>query len=208
MKLLILGGTGPTGRPLIDLALRAGDSVTVLARNPVALADLADQITVVAGDATSYADVAAAAAGQDAIVSALGRSTSIRADELFSRSAAAVIRAAKETGVSRLVWLSSFGVGDSYQQASTSQKLMYKTFLRSIYADKKASEESICSSSLAWTVVYPTRLTHGPAKGTYQAADRIVMKGNPTISRADVAAFMHQAVHSTEWIHRFPVITD
>ncbi len=34
------------------------------------------------------------------------------------------------------------------------------------------------------------------------------MKGNPTISRADVAAFMHQAAHGNEWIHRSPVITD
>jgi hypothetical protein len=34
------------------------------------------------------------------------------------------------------------------------------------------------------------------------------MKGNPTISRADVAAFMHHAVHGSQWIHRAPVITD
>lgn len=34
------------------------------------------------------------------------------------------------------------------------------------------------------------------------------MKGNPTISRADVAAFMHRAVHGREWVHRSPVITD
>jgi hypothetical protein len=32
--------------------------------------------------------------------------------------------------------------------------------------------------------------------------------GNPTISRADVAAFMYQAAHTGEWIHRSPVITD
>lgn len=208
MKLLVLGGTGPTGRHLVDLALRSGDSVTVLARNPAALADLDGQVTVVTGDATSPADVAGGAAGQDAIVSALGRSTSIRTDELFSRSASAVVAAAAEAGVSRLVWLSSFGVGESYDQASTSQKLMYRTFLRAIYADKRVSEDRIRASGLDWTVVYPTRLTHRPAKGTFQAADQVVMKGNPTISRADVAAFMHRAVHGSEWIHRYPVITD
>lgn len=32
------------------------------------------------------------------------------------------------------------------------------------------------------------------------------LKGNPTISRADVVAFIYQAVHGSEWIHRSPVL--
>ncbi|WP_433621993.1 NAD(P)-dependent oxidoreductase [Nocardia sp. CA-120079] len=208
MNLLILGATGPTGRHLADLALRAGDTVTVLARRPEALDDLADRVTVVAGDATSHNDVAKAMAGQDAVISALGRSTSVRADDLFTRAAAAVIGAAQEVGVSRLVWLSSFGVGDAYRSASPLQKLMYRTFLRNLYANKEISEQQIRASGLDWTLVYPTALTKGPAKGTYLADDRLPMKGTPTISRADVADFLHKAAHSPEWIHRDAVITD
>ncbi|MDX2682736.1 NAD(P)-dependent oxidoreductase [Streptomyces sp. NY05-11A] len=208
MNLLILGATGPTGRHVVDLALQAGDRVTVLARRPEALVDLADQVTVVAGDATSHHDVAKAMAGQDVVVSALGRSTSVRADGLFTRASAAVIGAAQEVGVSRLVWLSSFGVGDTYKSASATQKVMYSTFLRNIYADKEISEKAIRSSGLGWTLVYPTMLTKGPAKGTYLVGDRLPMKGNPSISRADVADFMYKAAHSPEWIHRDAVITD
>lgn len=208
MKLLVLGATGPTGRHVIDLALKAGDSVTTFVRNPAALGDLADKVTVVTGDATSHRDVRAAAVGHDAIVSALGRGASIRADEFFTRSSAAVIGAAKEAGVSRLVWLSSFGVGRTLDWASTTQKAIYRTLLRSIYADKEIADERIRNSRLDWTVVYPTRLTHGPANGAYSAGDRLPMKGNPTISRADVAAFMHHAAHGREWIHRSPVISD
>ncbi|MEU7834820.1 hypothetical protein [Nonomuraea sp. NPDC049129] len=40
--------------------------------------------------------------------------------------------------------------------------------------------------------------------GVAQGDDRLLV----TISRADVAAFMHQAAHTGEWIHRCPVITD
>ncbi|MFF4256988.1 NAD(P)-dependent oxidoreductase [Streptomyces sp. NPDC001663] len=207
MKLLILGATGPTGRHVIDSALRAGDSVTAFVRNPAALGDLADKVTVATGDATSRRDVSAAA-GQDVIVSALGMGTSVRANGLFTRSAAAVIDTARDVGVSRLVWLSSFGVGHTFDWSSTTQKLIYRTLLRSIYADKAVADEHIRSSGLDWTVVLPTRLTNDPAKGTFLADDRLPMKGNPTISRADVAAFMHRAAHGTEWIHRSPVITD
>ncbi|MBC9726973.1 SDR family oxidoreductase [Streptomyces sp. TRM68367] len=155
MKLLILGATGPTGRHVVDLAIRGGDTVTVLARRPEALNDLADQVNVVAGDATSHNDVAKAMTGQDVVISALGRSTSVHADDLFTH-AAAVIGAAKEKGVSRLMWLSSFGVGDTYRSASPAQKAMYRTFLRNIYANKELSEKAIRSSGLAWTLVFPT----------------------------------------------------
>ncbi|MEU0114801.1 NAD(P)-binding oxidoreductase [Streptomyces bobili] len=208
MKLLILGATGPTGRHVVDLAVRSGDSVTAFVRNPAALGDLAERVTPVTGDATSQRDLAAAAVGHDAIVSALGRGNSVRADGLFSRASAAVTDAAGEAGVRRLVWLSSFGVGHTFGWSSSAQKLIYGTLLRSIYADKAIADESVRSSGLDWTVVYPTRLTHGPAKGTYRADDRLPMKGNPTISRADVAAFMHTAARGSEWIHRTAVISD
>jgi putative NADH-flavin reductase len=211
MKLLILGATGLTGRHVVDLALRSGDSVTAFVRNPAALGDLADRVTLATGDATLLHDLATALPGHDAVVSALGAGnslTSVRADDLFTRSSEAVIGAAKETGVSRLVWLSSFGVGHTLDWSSTPQKLIYRTLLRDIYANKAIADEHIRSSGLDWTIVLPTRLTNDPAKGTYSMGDKLPMKGNPTISRADVAAFMHQAVHGSEWIHRSPVITD
>ncbi|MBZ3906035.1 NAD(P)-dependent oxidoreductase [Streptomyces griseiscabiei] len=208
MKLLVLGATGPTGRHVIDAALRSGDTVTALVRDPAALGDLADRITLVTGDATSHRDIAGAAAGQDAVISALGRGNSVRADGLFTRSSAAVVTAARETDVARLIWLSSFGVGHTYDWSSTTQKAIYSTLLRGLYANKEIADEAVRGSGLDWTVVYPTRLTDGAAKGGYQVADRLPMKGNPTISRADVAAFMHQAAHGVEWIRRSPVISD
>jgi putative NADH-flavin reductase len=208
MKLLILGATGRTGRHIVDRALDAGDIVTVLARRPGALSDLSNQVTVVAGDATSASDVARAMSGQDATIAALGTGKSIRADDLFTRAAAAVVDAAKETGVSRLVWLSSFGVGDTYRTANPVQKLMYSTMLRNVYANKEASEKTLRSSGLDWTLVYPSVLTNGPARGTYRVGDRVEMKLAARISRADVAQFMHKAAHSPEWIGRDAVITD
>jgi hypothetical protein len=75
-------------------------------------------------------------------------------------------------------------------------------------SDKKIADERIRNSGLDWAVVYPTRLTHGPANGAYSAGDRLPMKGNPTISRADVAAFIQKAAHGAEWIRRSPESTD
>lgn len=208
MKMLVLGATGPTGRHLVDCTLECGDSVTALVRNPAALGDLVGRVTVVPGDATSLGDVSTAMRGQDAVLSTLGTGRSPFPRELFTRASAAVIDAAKQQGVSRLVWMSSFGVGDTFGSANVLQKIGYSTFLRWMYADKKIADERIRSSALDWTLVYPTGLTNGPAKGTYRVGERLQMKGAPMISRADVAAFMHQAAHGSDWIRRDAVITD
>lgn len=170
---------------------------------------MAGRVTVVKGDATSSSDVARAMTGQDAVVSALGRGRSVRAHGLFTQAADAVLDAARRTSVSRLVWMSSFGVGDTYASAHAVLKAVYSTVLRDIYADKKRSEEAIRSSGLKWTLVYPTTLTDGPARGTYHVVDaRVKMKPAARISRADIADFMHQAAHTPEWIHRDAVVTD
>lgn len=208
MKMLILGATGPTGRLVLDCTLKAGDAVTVLARRPEALDDLKGKIALVVGDATSQDDVAKAMKGQEAVIATLGTGKSLRANELFTRAAEAVVRAAKQHGVSRLVWLSSFGVGDTIRDATLVQKWMYRTLLRDIYRNKEASEQIIRKSDLDWTIVYPTNLTNGPAKGTYRVDDRIRMKGFPSISRADVADFICKAVRSDEWIRRHAVMTN
>jgi putative NADH-flavin reductase len=208
MKLLVLGATGPTGRLVVERALESGDEVTVLARRPEALDALAGRVTVVAGDATSSAEVAKAMAGQEVVISALGRGRSIRAEDFFTNAATAVVDAAKQTGVSRLVWMTSFGVGETFKDANALQRVMYRTFLKNIYTNKELSERTIRSSGLEWTLVYPSALSNGPAKGAYTVGDHVEMKMAARISRADVADFMVKAARSPEWIHRNAVITD
>ncbi|MET8077751.1 NAD(P)H-binding protein [Streptomyces sp. NPDC005303] len=131
MNLLILGATGPTGRHVVDLALQSGDRVTVLARRPEALEDLADRVI---GD--------------------------------LPRAVRLLAAAERWRG-----------------------------------GDPRPHPERV-------DAVYPTMLTKGPAKGGSLVGERLPMRGNPTISRADVADFLHRAAHSTEWIHRDAVITD
>lgn len=208
MKLLILGATGRTGRQVVDEALRAGDTCTAFVRNPAALGDLAGRVRVVTGDATSPRDVAAAMPGHEAVISALGHGSSLTPRKFYARAARAMIEAAKQSGVSRLVWLSSFGVGDTLDSASANQELVYRTMLRVVYADKALADEQIRASELDWTIVFPTALSNGPAKRSYSVGERLPMKGARRISRADVAAFMVDAAHGTEWVGRDAVITD
>lgn len=132
----------------------------------------------------------------------------MRADGLFTRAATAVADAARQAGVTRLAWLSSFGASDTFHSANAMQKTMYRTFLLTIYASKQASEKTIRASHLDWTLVYPTALTNGPAAGAYHVDDRLDMKLAARISRADVADFMHKTAHDDACTGRDAVITD
>ena len=106
------------------------------------------------------------------------------------------------------MWLSSFGVAHTYDSATFSQKAVYKTILRNIYANKAEAEKLLRASDLDYTIVYPTALTNGPATDTYRVGENISMKSAVLkVSRADVGHFMYRAARDAEWIGRDAVIT-
>ena len=58
MKLTIFGATGGTGAQVMQQALAAGHSVTILARDPAKVATQNPRLTVVAGNVLNQSDVA------------------------------------------------------------------------------------------------------------------------------------------------------
>lgn len=202
MKVLLLGATGPTGHFALKKLLDLGDEVTVLVRTPDKLKALKSKVHIVNGDVRNLDDVERAVKGQEAIVAALGRGKSTKADNLFTDAAKTVCQAADKNGVKRLVWLSSFGVGDTINDATSFQRFMYKTMLKNIYTNKAASELIIRQSDLDWTLVYPSALMNGEATGKYKAAEHIKMQGAPRINRADVGEFLATEAHDNHWICR------
>ena len=206
MKLLILGATGPTGRHLLDQALNAGHDVTALVRSASRLTITHPRLTAVIGDATERTILENALRGREAVLSALGAGNSPSSD-IASRAVAVLVPALKAQSVGRLIFLSAFGVGDSFRQASLIQKLVYKTLIRLIFADKVKADSMLRESGLDWTLVYPTLLTNGPRTGKYRVGEQMAMQGMAKISRADVAEFMLAQLSTDRWIHRTAVIS-
>jgi putative NADH-flavin reductase len=205
VRLLILGATGATGRNLLGQALAAGHEVTALVRNPARLKTDA-RVAVAIGDATDSRALENAMAGQEAVLSALGAGNSLRS-EIASRAVAALIPAMRARALKRVIFLSAFGVGETFAQASLVQRLMYRTLLRQIFADKAKANAMLQQSGLDWTLVCPTVLTNGARVGTYRVGERLAMTGLPKISRADVASYMLEQLSSAEWVRRTAVIS-
>jgi len=186
MKLAILGGTGRTGRLVVEQAVAAGHEVTTLARHDDGTL-AGPHVRVVLGDARSEADVARLLQGQEAAISTLG-STKL-GDDLMARSTAALVVAAREAGVTRVVMLSSFLAAPPEQQSWL--LALGRRLLQQVVRDYTAAQAAFEASGLDWTVVYATRLDGAPAETPARvlSADEKLRASNG-IARAAVAAFL------------------
>jgi putative NADH-flavin reductase len=111
-------------------------------------------------------------------------------------------------GVSRLVWVSAHGVGDSRGDSGLVFEHVLRPLLwRAEYADKEQQETAVRTSDLAWTIVRPARLTNGPSTHRYRAADRIKLNWHSHISRADVADFVIDESHKPQFLRKCPTLT-
>jgi len=140
---------------------------------------MADRLRIVTGDVTrDGARVAEAVQGQDLVISALGRRSTFRSEELIARSMDAIVPSMKQAGVRRIILTSAFGVGDSLRDAPLIPGIMYRVLL-----------------------------TNGPLSGRYRAAERLELHGMPKISRADVAHCILAEAESPRFVNRVAVIS-
>jgi uncharacterized protein YbjT (DUF2867 family) len=205
MKVLILGATGKTGRLVLERAVDAGHEVTVLVRNRAGL-PVIDGVEELQGDATSAADITRAVAGQQGILNVLGSRKPRKPVEAVST--ALLVPAAIEAGATRLIVCSAYGVGETYGQAPWPARIIFRTLLGRVYAAKEAADATVKGSSLDWTLVYPTRLTGDSPRGEFQQVERLIPKGLPTISRADVAQFMVEQLVDPTWSRRTVILAN
>src|SRR6478735_2644063 len=198
MKLLVLGGTGGTGRQLVAQGLAAGHDVTVLARNRARVTTEHPRLRVIEGGVDDSRALNAATAGQEAVISAIGRGKTSKADGLMERGVTAILSAMTQAGVRRLLLESALGVGDSYADSPILAKMFFLTLLRGIYADKWIGDDMVRNSALDWTIVQPAVLTDGPLTRQYRAGEHLALTGMPSVSRADVAHFILDRINSPE----------
>jgi len=208
MKLLVLGGTGGTGRQLVAQGLAAGHDVTVLARNRGRVTTEHPRLRVIEGGVDDSGALNAATAGQEAVISAIGRGKTFKADGLMERGVTAILSAMTQAGVRRLLLESALGVGDSYADSPILAKMFFVTLLRGIYADKLIGDDMVRNSALDWTIVQPAVLTDGPLTRQYRAGEHLALTGMPSVSRADVAHFILDRINSPETFRKTIILAN
>ncbi|MFI5959278.1 NAD(P)-dependent oxidoreductase [Cryptosporangium sp. NPDC051539] len=186
MKLVVMGATGGIGREVVRQALKDGDQVTALVRNPLDLEHPA--LEVVRVDVLDPAALAPAIAGHDAVISALGHRGGGPAT-VCADGARALVAGAGDVGLRRVLLVSASGAYVEPSDDVVTRRLvkpMLGRFLRRSFDDTREMEALVRASDLDWTLVRPPRLTNGPHTGRYRTGVDGVRRGY-RVARADVA---------------------
>jgi putative NADH-flavin reductase len=209
MKLLIIGGTGGTGKELIEQALEEGHDLTVLVRNPDRLKISHSNLHVVKGNVLNFDNVQEVVKRQDAVLSALGHKKFFIKTTILSRGTENIIEAMQTHNLTRLICITSLGINDSRFKLGLYYTLFVIPFIAFFYfLDKSKQEKIIKNSGLNWTIVRPGQLTYGKRHGVYKHGSNvgsyILTK---TISRADVAHFMLNQLNDVTYLRKAVGVT-
>ncbi len=207
MHIVIFGATGATGRYLVEQALSQGYTVTAFVCNPLALTTRHAHLSIVKGDVFHLPSVEEAVTNQDAVLCAIGGHDRLRValsghprePGLCTIGTRNILEAMKTLGVSRLICLSAWGIGDSKGRVPVIfRNVIFPLLMKEEYEDKEAQEQLIRQSTLDWTIVRPARLTNGSRTGRYRMQSSLEFSWQSRISRADVAdCMLRQLTDST-----------
>lgn len=207
MKIALVGATGFVGSKVLAEALQRGHAVTAVVRSPARLS-AHPQLTAVEGDATDPARLAAAFAGHDAVVSAYnGPRGEANFRERYLAGTRAVLKATRDAGVKRLMWVGGAGslfVAPGAQLVDTPQfPAEYKTEAQ---AGRDALGLVAEAQDLEWTFVSPAPLLQpGPRTGRFRlGGDHVLMDGDAPgrISVDDLAVAIVDELETPRHVRR------
>jgi uncharacterized protein len=200
----IFGAGGRAGRAAVAEALARGHEVTAVVRDPSRHPDPigGDGVSVVAGDSTDAASVAAVAAGHDAVIGAAAR-MDVPADEFFPAAAHALVDGLTSAGVGRLVFV---GLGTTLETAPgvpVHDGPDFPAAYRPFSVGHAAALDVFAGAAgpLDWLVVAPPPALldpDGPRTGRYRIGGRQVLPdtGDGPFRYADLAVALLDEIDS------------
>jgi putative NADH-flavin reductase len=188
-KIVVFGAGGRAGRRVVAEAAARGHTVTAVTRTPDSRS--ADRrITVVGGDVTDAASVAAAATGHDAAITAAVR-LDVPAVEFYTAATRALVAGLTEAGVSRLVLV---GIGSALEVEPGRRMLDDPAFPadhRAFALGHVAQLDVLADAPIDWVVLAPPAVFLDEAAertGRYRTGGTAPLEPEPTsFSYADLA---------------------
>ncbi|TRX56209.1 hypothetical protein FNH22_16350 [Fulvivirga sp. M361] len=169
MMILLLGGTGRTGKLVLEEAVKRGYLVNCLVRDPTRLERDHASINFFKGSPNQMSDLKQSMYGCEAIISVLNISRTpdfpwarLRTPVTFlSDVMHNVIELAEQEGIKRIIVCSAWGVAETKRDVPA----WFNWFINNsnigfAYKDHEKQEELLKKSNLRWTIVRPTGLTN------------------------------------------------
>jgi putative NADH-flavin reductase len=209
MKIVLYGASGMIGSRILAEALARRHEVVAVVRNPDKIA-AQPNLTIVSGDATDAASIAATAAGADVAISAYSPGSD---NSLLTTNAYALLEGVARAGVPRLIVVGGAGS----LEVAPGQLLVDSPDFPAVY-HARATEQAKAldifrasdASSLTWTFVSPpAMIAPGVRTGSYRVGTDsllVAADGKSHISAEDYAiALLDEAESPKHPNRRFTV---
>lgn len=200
-KVIVFGASGRSGKYIVEYALDAGHEVKAFVRNASSITITHPHLSIVQGDITNPAQVAAAIAGTDIVVSALGTNDiATDAVNMMSDAMSLFILAMKQHEVKRVLAIGGLGV----LQADESHQLLdlpsYPEQYRNVGKGHNKVYGLLKESKLDWTLVCCPYIPDAPRTGTYEVVKDYPADGINQINTGDVADFIVREMTANQYL--------
>ena len=195
MRIVVLGAAGQLGREVVrDLVARGHTVRAAVRRRPEPALPAPVEIRI--ANARNKTEICAVISGSDAVVNVIGGGT-LRRNEVASSTSSVAVAAAQDAGVRRYFAMSAGMVALDWPLF---KYVLRPLIFRHILTEHHRVEEIVRASTLDWTIVRPSALTNQLARG-YEASLDLLPRAFTT-TRADVAAFIADALDSNKYIRQ------
>ena len=219
LNIIVYGASGRIGSRIVDEALSRGHHVTGVSRDPARLTVHHPNFTAIKGDITDSELVAKQIAGQDAVVSSVGRSKAATPEQTIEyRAAVSLISALYSLGFNspRVIFVGGASTlqerpGETIVDGMIREnKLPPGDFGAMIVAHMEVLRMLRATSDIKWTVLTPsTQITPGKRTGKFRLGDNLLLKdanGKSAISMEDFAVALVDELENPQHIgKRFTV---
>lgn len=188
---IVFGGTGRLGAPIVKLLVASGDDVTVFARRTSDRSRLDGlDVDYVIGNLLDEASVVAALDGRffRAVIDASARRGTT--DVFYDTAMAHIVRAAKGTGVRQIIYHSSVGAGENMAQFPRADFGR----MRDVLLAKGRAEQLLIDSGIGYTIIRNGLIQPDgtPATETARLSEDTSIMG--VVTRADLALLTIQCI--------------
>jgi putative NADH-flavin reductase len=207
IKIAVIGGTGKSGKYLVNQLINQGFQFKILVRNPEHFQTNNPNIEVIYGNVTDYHSIYELLKDCQAVISTLGMGIPPSEPTIFSQSTSNVLKAMNSLNIKRYIVTTGLNVDTPLDKKSTktafATEWMKNTFPLST-ADKQLEYKILSTSNVDWTLVrLPLiELTEERNPVTSNLED---CQGDK-ISAIDLANFLIEQLTSETFIRKAPFI--
>lgn len=206
-KIAVIGGTGKSGKYLVEQLLKKGCHFKLLLRNPDNLKITSPLIEVVAGDVRDYKSVLALVDGCQAVISTLGQPKG--EPTIFSQATKNVLRSMSECNIQRYILITGLSVDTPDDNKSSKAKFAtewMKTNYSETTADKQIEFSVLSESNIKWTLVRLPLIEQTEEKSEINVS----LEDCPgdKISATNLALFLIEQLSTDKFVKNSPFIAN